>query len=126
MPPLIEGRDDSTLIEKAMTTSLAENTDLTAIYSIGAGNSGLIRALKGQSLRPIVTLHELVSHSREALCDGLIHYVIDQRPEEEIDAALTLMRSLIDNVPPPPIKPILPAIYLRDNLPPLPEQEPLQ
>ncbi len=126
MPDLIEGRDDSVLIAKAMTISLADNPDLTAIYSIGAGNNGLIQAIRAQSLRPIVALHELVCLSRSALCDGLIHYVIDQRPEEEVDAALALMRALIDNVPPPPIKPILPTIYLRDNLPPLPEQEPPQ
>ncbi len=123
--PLIEGRDDSALIQKAMTDRLATHPNMTAIYSLGAGNSGLIDALQSQPQRPLVAVHELVAHAKTALTDGLFHFVIDQRPEEEIDAALNLMRALIDNVPPPPAKPILPTIYLRDNLPPQPEQEPI-
>ncbi len=122
--PLIAGRDDSALIKQAMANRLATHPGITAIYSLGAGNQGLIDALRAQAQRPLVAVHELVAHARDALADGMFHFVIDQRPEEEVDAVLAQMRALIDNVPPPPIKPILPAIYLRDNLPPLPEQEP--
>ena len=124
MLPLIEGRDDSALIKRAVADRLASHPDITAIYSLGAGNQGLIDALRAQTQRPLIAVHELVAHARDALSDGLFHFVIDQRPEEEIDAALTLMRALIDNVPPSPLKPILPTIYLRDNLPPVSEQDP--
>lgn len=114
----IEGRDDAKMVEAAMNDVLAWDDQPTAIYSIGAGNSGLIRALEAHAHRPLVAVHELVAGSRAALESNLIHFVIDQRPEEEIDAALGLLRALVDKVQPPPHKPIIPTIYVRDNLPP--------
>ena len=118
--PLIEGRDRHDVVETHLRVALAADPGITAIYSIGAGNAGLIRVLSHRSPdrpRPVVVLHELLSHSRDALESGLIDIVIDQRPEDEVARTLTLLRSLADRHPLPDARPIVPAIYIRENLP---------
>lgn len=120
--PEIEGRDRHEEVEARLAEALEAGPDITAIYSAGAGNSGLLRvieALPAGQARPIVVLHELVAHSRRALERGLIDVVIDQRPEEEVAAALSLLRRIADRRAVAPARPILPAIYVNENLPPV-------
>ena len=121
LAPEIEGRDRHEEVEARLAGALKTDPDITAIYSAGAGNSGLLRvieALPAERPRPIVVLHELVAHSRRALERGLIDVVIDQRPEEEVSAALSLLRNIADRRVVVPAAPILPAIYVNENLPP--------
>ena len=115
--PLIETRDQASKVHDA--AMLATRLAATAIYNIGAGNSGLIRALseRPDDGRCICILHELVDHSRRALEAGLIDLIIDQRPDVEINRALTLLRALCDGRPLPPMPELVPTIYVRDNLP---------
>ena len=115
---VIEGQDRPDLVEAQVTQALARHPEITAIYSMGAGNAGLIRALGGRETRPMVILHELVPHSRIALEQGLIDVIIDQRPEEEIRQTVARLRDLADRRPPMPEPAILPTIYVKDNLPP--------
>ena len=119
--PVIEGRDRQDLVEAEVSRALADDPAITAIYSAGAGNAGLIRALQslpeGRS-RPIVVLHELVAHSRRALEDGLVDVIIDQRPEEEVSRVIEGLRLLADRRELDQGEPIVPTIYLRENLPP--------
>lgn len=92
--------------------------DITALYNVGAGNSGLIAALRGgPAKRPFCVVHELVPHARQALVDRHVDLVIDQRPDIEIMRAFTVLRALIDDQPPPPMPDLVPTIYVRDNLP---------
>lgn len=117
--PLVEGRDRHDVVEARLRTALASEPGITAIYSAGAGNAGLIRVVAQMHTgrpRPIVVLHELVPHNRAALEDGLIDIVIDQRPEEEVTRALVLLRCLADRHPLPDDRQIVPAIYIRENL----------
>jgi len=120
--PVILGRDDAETVYAQTLTALAVNPQITAIYNVGAGNSGLGQALAGVPQRPFCIVHELVAHSRSALENNLFDIVIDQRPEEEITAALDLLRLLSDRLPLPPHDLILPTIFVRDNLPPRPPQ----
>ncbi|MHA3978376.1 LacI family DNA-binding transcriptional regulator [Halovulum sp. GXIMD14794] len=119
LPP-VEAFDNPARIRAAVERALTERPDLTGIYSAGAGNRGLIAALEhlAPEARPLVVVHELVPHSRAALEAGLIDAVIDQKPEQEIAAALDIMRALADGLAVPEGLPgITPTIYLKDNLP---------
>lgn len=120
--PEIEGRDRHERVEAQVTEILAAAPGITAIYSAGAGNSGLVRVLErlAPAERPVVVLHELVAHSRRALEQGLVDVVIDQRPAEEITLAIAHMRAVADRMPTPEAAPVVPAIYVRENLPPDP------
>jgi LacI family transcriptional regulator len=120
------GRDRHELVEAQTSAALANDPAITAMYSAGAGNSGLIRLLgrNPRPTRPIVVLHELVAQSRRALEDGLIDAVIDQRPAEEIALAVAHMRAIADRRPAPAPDPVVPAIYVRENLPPMPQAVP--
>ncbi|EPX76727.1 hypothetical protein Salmuc_05267 [Salipiger mucosus DSM 16094] len=46
--------------------------------------------------------------------------VIDQRPHEEVDLALGLLRRIADRQPSGPVPPVVPAIHVPENLPPDP------
>ncbi len=59
----------------------------------------------------------VTSVTRDALEDGTIDVAIDQRPEIELNRALALLQAIVDDLPPPPAPELIPAIYLRDNLP---------
>lgn len=116
---MIEGRDRHNIVEAAVKSALDADPSITAIYSAGAGNAGLVRVLEslGSGTRPTVILHELVAHSRRALEAGLVDIVIDQRPEDEVELAINLLRQFADRRPVVAPDPIVPAIYMRDNLP---------
>lgn len=110
--------DDPRVLEVETGNLLAKRPEVTALYNVGAGNSGLIAALdRGQGERPFCVVHELVAHSRSALQKGLIDLVIDQRPDVEISRAFTVLRALIDGRAVPPMPDLMPTIFVRDNLP---------
>ena len=110
-------KDDAQVLN-AQTRQALDQTELTALYNVGAGNSGLIAALQeGQGTRPFCVVHELVAHSRQALLERHIDLVIDQRPDVEINRAFTVLRALIDQKELPPMPDLVPTIYVRDNLP---------
>jgi LacI family transcriptional regulator len=119
--PVVEGADDPATIYRLVRSALRSEPTITGIYSIGAGNRGLVDALReGSPARPLVIVHELVPHSRAALEEGLIDAVIDQKPADEIAAVLDAMKALSDReVLSPMVGEISPAIFLRDNLPAL-------
>ncbi|WP_207101362.1 LacI family DNA-binding transcriptional regulator [Paracoccus shandongensis] len=116
LPPA-EVHDHPDRMRDALTAALRADDGITAIYSIGAGNRGLIALMEtlGES-RPFVVLHELTPHSRAALELDLIDAVIDQKPAEEAARALDAMRAIADGEEPPPAV-ITPAIFFKENLP---------
>ena len=77
----------------------------------------MLESLPRDRPRPIVVLHELVPHSRRALERGLIDIVIDQRPEDAVARVVEGLRLLADKRELARTDPILPTIYLADNLP---------
>ena len=119
--PVIIGRDEHEIVESKLRPIFENSHDITAVYSVGGGNAGLLRvlrALPADQNRPIVVLHDIVPQSREALESGVIDAIIDQRPEVEIANALNCLRSIADRRPPDVADPILPAVYFKENLPP--------
>ncbi|MBT55264.1 MAG: LacI family transcriptional regulator [Mameliella sp.] len=111
-------KDDPTVLNAAATATLAGGDGVTAFYNVGAGNSGLIDAIANASVaRPFCVVHELVTHSKQALIDNHIDLVIDQRPDVEVNRAFAILRSLVDDREPPPMPDLMPTIYVRDNLP---------
>lgn len=123
--PVVEGRDRFELVESLVGRALADDPAITAIYSAGAGNAGLVRvlgALPPGSARPHVFLHELVPHSRRALEDGIIDVIIDQRPEEAVARVVEHLTLLADRRDLLRTDPIVPAIFVRENLPQMPAE----
>ena len=119
----LECFDRRDLMEKKVRAALKKEPGITAIYSIGAGNAGLLKVFEDkQDQRPIIVAHELVSHARAALETGVIDFVIDQRPEIEVATALKIMRAKIDGYTSEMPKEITPEIFVAENLPPAPQQ----
>lgn len=116
---VIETGDQPTLMRQLMTDAWDKHDQISAIYNVGAGNEGLIDMLRTVERRQpfCCIVHELIEPTRRALEDGTIDVVIDQRPEIEVDRALTRLKALIDDTPAPPSPELIPAVYVRDNLP---------
>lgn len=113
----LETRDQSRTTKTLVRTALAGD-DITGVYNVGAGNFGLVGALKNAGTTDAFCIvHELDDDTRKGLEDGVIDVALDQSPEVEVDRALMFLRAVIDGVPMPPMPELIPAIYLRDNLP---------
>jgi LacI family transcriptional regulator len=118
--PVMEARDDPALAGELVSAALARHPDIAGIYSLGAGNRGLIRALRDMPIerRPRVIAHELTSSARGALSEGLIDAVLNQDAGHEVRSALRVLKSKADGLA------VIAAqeriridIFLKDNLP---------
>ncbi len=111
--------DDQQKVHDAAVEALASNDRITALYNVGAGNIGLLKALESTArpARFFCLVHELVSHTRTALVNKQIDVVIDQRPDVEINRAMTYLQALVDHRDIPPMQEHVPTIYVRDNVP---------
>jgi ABC-type sugar transport system, periplasmic component len=118
--PVMEARDDATVAERLVREALRRHVGLNGIYSLGAGNRGLIRALRevAPEQRPVVIAHELAASTREALLDGTIDAVLNQDAGHEVRSAIRVLKAKADGLP------VLAAqeriridIFLKDNLP---------
>ena len=118
--PVIEARDDPGLAEASIREALRRHVGLNGIYSLGAGNRGLIRALRevDPERRPVVIAHELTGSTRQALVDGTIDAVLNQDAGHEVRSAIRVLKAKADGLP------VLAAqeriridIFLKDNLP---------
>ena len=121
--PVIEGRDDSAVSGPLATRMLAEHPDMVGLYSAGAGNRGIIAALRarahGQAHAegPVVVAHELTAHARDALLSGTFTAVLHQDQEQEVENAIAALRSVTRAVTGFIPKPVRMQIFLRDNVP---------
>jgi LacI family transcriptional regulator len=93
--PTVEGDDDAATVERLITDAAALQP-LVGIYGIGAGNRGLVRAVKALNPKPVVIVHELTPTSRDGLRDGTVDLVLDQDASAAVVAAVRLMRNLIE------------------------------
>lgn len=118
--PVLEGQDDPRRTEELIDNVLRTHLDIGGIYSLGAGNRGLIAALRKRAGGdPIcVIVHELTVHTRSALNDGLIDAVLNQDAGHEVRSAIRVLKAKADGVA------VLGAqeriridIFLKDNLP---------
>lgn len=118
--PVLEGHDDSVLTETIVSRLLADQPDLVGMYNLGAGNRGVIRALKqsGRGGTLQVVAHELTDHSRHALETGLFQAIINQDAGRQVRSAVRVLKARLDE------RPIIADqeriridIFLRDNMP---------
>ncbi|MDQ0321896.1 LacI family transcriptional regulator [Pararhizobium capsulatum DSM 1112] len=118
--PVLEGHDDPAEAERLVTGAFVGHPDIAGIYSLGAGNRGLIAALKMRRTEaPVcVIAHELTAHTRSALKDGLIDAVLNQDAGHEVRSAIRVLKAKADG------QAVLSAqeriridIFLKDNLP---------
>lgn len=115
----LEGHDERGETETLVTKLVAEHPKLSGIYNLGAGNAGLVSALKasGRAGNLRVIAHELSGPTREGLRGGAIDVVLDQNPDGEIREAIAAARALAlgasRHVATDPIEI---GIFLRDNL----------
>lgn len=117
---VIEGRDDPALVERLLADLFRERDDILGIYSLGAGNRGLVAALGKTSFgrQPAVIAHELTGTTRSALTDGRVDAVLNQDAGHEVRSAIRVLKATADGLP------VLAAqeriridIFLKDNLP---------
>ncbi len=118
--PAVEGRDDPALVEKLIGETLRQHPDICGIYSLGAGNHGLLPVLEAKPLspKPVVILHELTEASSAALVNGTIDAVLNQDAGHEVRSAIRVLKAKADGLP------VIAAqeriridIFLKDNLP---------
>ncbi|MCA1491934.1 LacI family DNA-binding transcriptional regulator [Sinorhizobium alkalisoli] len=118
--PVIEGQDDAVLAQKLVAALLAAQPDLAGIYSLGAGNRGLVAALEtaGKAETICVVAHELTPYSRAALVSGTIDVILNQDAGHEVRSAIRVLKAKADGLP------VIAAqeriridIFLKDNLP---------
>nr|WP_313709264.1 LacI family DNA-binding transcriptional regulator [Brucella intermedia] len=117
--PVLEGFDEGSRVEKLVAELLDERSDIAGIYSLGAGNSGLVKALaRHNANRPLVIAHERDSVTSKALTDGIIHAVLAQDAGHEIRSAIRVLKASADRLAiVPGQEHIRIEIFLKDNLP---------
>ena len=115
--PAVEGLDDGR-ITASLTRDLLRHDALIGIYSVGAGNRGIIEALErsGRQQDVVVVGHELTAHTRRALLGGTFDAVLHQQVGDEVAVAVEALRAAsvgdARHVP----APIRIDIFLRDNI----------
>ncbi|NTJ44920.1 LacI family DNA-binding transcriptional regulator [Agrobacterium larrymoorei] len=117
--PVLEGRDDPETVERLVSECLRSTPSLLGLYSLGAGNRGLVRALKTSAgSKPCVIAHELNDNTAAALRDGTLDAVLNQDAGHEVRSAIRVLKARADGLT------VIEAqeriridIFLRDNLP---------
>jgi LacI family transcriptional regulator len=120
--PVLEGFDEGARVEKLVLELLEKHKDVAGIYSLGAGNSGLVRALAASrnDSRPLVIAHERDGVTSQALKDGLVHAVLAQDAGHEIRSAIRVLKATADRLAiVQGQEHIRIEIFLKDNLPQL-------
>ncbi len=117
---LIEGRDDPARVQRLAERLLAEHVDLSGLYSLGAGNRGLVKALRARSSArhlPVIA-HELTATTRAALSEGLFDAVLNQDAGHEVRSAVRVMKAHADGLHTVDAQErIRIDIFLKDNMP---------
>ena len=118
--PVVEGQDDPGEVDRLVSNLLADYPDLAGIYSLGAGNRGLIAALERADRDKTVCAiaHELTPHSRTALLSGTLDALLNQDAGHEVRSAIRVLKARADGLA------VIGAqeririeIFLKDNLP---------
>ena len=119
--PALEGRDDRDRTERQARALLDAHPDLGGLYNAGAGNQGLLAALRGSGHagRLVVVAHELTAHARDALRLGHFAAILHQDQNDEIEQAVALIRARADGPGARVPRPTRLEIFLEHNLPPL-------
>jgi len=115
---LREMRDDREQAHREAATLLQTHSDIAGIYNIGAGNSGIARALKeaGKEQDIVFVGHEATEGSKALLLDRTMDAVIDQNPRVEAREALDILTNSIRGTP-YAFHPLRLQVIFRENIP---------
>jgi LacI family transcriptional regulator len=116
--PAIEMDEDSSTSYNA-AARLLRSTEVIGIYCVGAGRSGIARAVAERgSPRPFVVFHDLTNCTRRFLAEDVIDVVIDQNARLTGEqSVIRLLGSIASTAPFLTLKYIEPRIILRENIP---------
>lgn len=118
LPP-IYGYDDYEKVYTYLNELFKQHADIDAIYSLGAGNWGLVRFLEERPTQKKIQVvaHEVTEVSRKALIAGYIDVVLSQNVESEIQQSIEILLNILENrINKNLTKPNI-QVFLRDNLP---------
>ncbi len=79
----------------AISRALDPRAPPCAVYSAGAGTSGLAAALADAGLRPVVIGHELTDETRPLLQSGVLDALIVQDPGHEARSAVRILMAAL-------------------------------
>lgn len=118
--PAMEGRDDPRRVA-VLAGELLGGRGVCGLYSLGAGNRGLVQALRAaraQGLHLPVIAHELTPTTRAALSEGLFDAVLNQDAGHEVRSAVRVMKAHADGLHTVDAQErIRIDIFLKDNMP---------
>jgi LacI family transcriptional regulator len=116
--PALEALDDGEVAAGLTRALLARHEALIGIYSVGAGNRGIIEALEQSGRQHDIVLvgHELTAHTRRALLGGTFDAVLHQHVSDEVTVAVEALVAASDGVAGHVPAPIRIDIFLRDNI----------
>ncbi|MET0257400.1 MAG: LacI family DNA-binding transcriptional regulator [Methylobacterium sp.] len=113
-----EGEDDPRRAHAAAAELVAAHPRVAAVYSAGAGNAGLARALGEAGSRACVVAHELTAETRPLVERGAVDALIAQDAGHEARSALRLALAQLSGTRIDEAQErIRIEILLRDNLP---------
>jgi LacI family transcriptional regulator len=117
----VEGLDDGQVAGPLVTAALEAHPDLIGIYSMGAGNRGVVGALEraGRDRDLVVIGHELTPAMRAALLAGVFDAAICQNPRDATARAVETLTTLVDGEAVVAVERLRIDITLKDNLPPV-------
>lgn len=117
--PVAEGLDDWTVTQPLVSAALADLPDLVGVYSMGAGNRGIVAALDGagRSHDVVAIGHELTPFMHQALLSGTFDAAINQDPSDEVRRAVRTLKAMADGHADHHPDPVRIEIFLKDNLP---------
>ena len=98
--PTLETFDRADIVSERVGQALMQRPEISGIYSIGAGNQGLIARLKqeGRANDIMVIAHELTTGSSNALKEGIFDAVISQNVGHIVRSALRILKAQNDSV----------------------------
>lgn len=99
--PSVESYDDPARIDAIVATATRLRRTLVGVYSMGSGNTALLRALRrtGRLDDLTVIAHELTPVTRQALLDNEVTAVIAQNVGHLVRSAMRILRGLCDGLP---------------------------
>ncbi len=115
---LREIRDDRQRAYEEAAALFQRHPDLAGIYNIGAGNSGIGRAMQEFNRQKSIIFigHELTDHTKTLLLSGTMDAVIDQNPRVEAREAISMLSHAILEKPYEYHAPRLQVVF-RENIP---------
>jgi LacI family transcriptional regulator len=117
---VVEGGDQDDLNEAIVAKLIADNADLVGVYNVGAGTSGVAKAItdSGRENQIVFVAHDLTPFTRRALLRGVIDAVISQDAGHEARSAIRVLMALGRGEPMlTEQEKIRIEIIMRDNLP---------